>query len=88
MDAGKLENTLKLLTAMTIANKNAVHTLILQRARRGEITKRELETLDMAMSTPLVHGQVPEIELTAEIRDQHDTFMATAMKLLSGEQQG
>ena len=44
MDAGKLENTLKLLTAMTIANKNAVHTLILQRARRGEITKRELGT--------------------------------------------
>lgn len=68
---------------MAIANKNAIHTMILGMARRGEITKQELDTLDMAMSQPLAHGEVPEIELTAHIREQHDVMMSNANKYLA-----
>ena len=66
--------SLQTLVGIALANQNAIHTLISHKVERGEMTKAELDDLDLAMSSPMRNGLIPEGELTEHIRNQHDEF--------------
>tara|TARA_R110002072_G_scaffold138109_5_gene281201 strand:- start:31605 stop:31817 length:213 start_codon:yes stop_codon:yes gene_type:complete len=68
--------------AITMSNQNAIHTLLHHKARRGELTKQEIEELDVAMTTPLARGNVDEGELIDVVRERHDDLFAKLKELV------